>query len=199
MDTTQLEATIPEELDGKRLDQALASMFPDYSRSRLKEWILAGQVAIDGRHEAPRARVRSGQQVVLTATREVREEAQAQPMQLAIVHEDDDVLLIAKPAGLVVHPGAGNPAGTLMNGLLHHDERLAALPRCGILHRLDKDTTGLLLIAKSQTAYTRLVQDLQDREIMRVSRRVRRAPDGGWPHRRADRPAPDEPNAHGRS
>lgn len=172
MDTTQIEATIPAELDGKRLDQALATMFPAYSRSRLKEWILAGQVAIDGRHEAPRARVRSGQQVVLTATREVREAAQAQPIQLAIVYEDDDVLLIDKPAGLVVHPGAGNPAGTLMNGLLHHDERLAALPRCGILHRLDKDTTGLLLVTKSQAAHTRLVQDLQDREIMREYRGV---------------------------
>jgi len=172
MDTTRLEGTIPAELDGKRLDQALATMFPDFSRSRLKEWILAGQVAVDGRHEAPRLRVRSGQHVVLTATREVREEARPQPMPLDIVYEDDDVLLIDKPAGLVVHPGAGNPAGTLMNGLLHHDERLAALPRCGILHRLDKDTTGLLLIAKSQAAHTRLVQDLQDREITREYRGV---------------------------
>lgn len=172
MDTTRLEGTVPVEFDGKRLDQALAGMFPDYSRSRLKEWILAGQVSIDGRNEAPRARVRSGQHVVLTATREVREEARAQPIRLDIVYEDDDLLLIDKPAGLVVHPGAGNPSGTLMNGLLHHAGELETLPRCGILHRLDKDTTGLLLVAKSDGAYTRLVQDLQQRNITREYRGV---------------------------
>lgn len=172
MDTTRLEGIVPAELDGKRLDQALAGMFPDYSRSRLKEWILAGQVAIDGRQQAPRARVHHGQRIVLTATREIREVAPAQPLQMAIVYEDEDVLLIDKPAGLVVHPGAGNPSGTLMNGLLHHAAQLAALPRCGILHRLDKDTTGLLLVAKTLAAHTRLVQDLQERKIAREYRGV---------------------------
>lgn len=172
MDTTRLEGIIPPELDGKRLDQALAGMFPDFSRSRLKEWILAGQVEIDGRQEAPRARVRSGQQVVVNAQHEVREQARAEPIDLSVVHEDDDVLLIDKPAGLVVHPGAGNPQGTLMNGLLHHAPKLAALPRCGILHRLDKDTTGLLLVAKSQAAHTRLVRDLEARDITREYRGV---------------------------
>lgn len=172
MDTNELEGTIPAELDGKRLDQALAKMFPDYSRSRLKDWILAGQVELDGRQQAPRARVRSGQRVVLTATLEVREQARPEPIEFDVVYEDDDLLLIDKPAGLVVHPGAGNAAGTLMNGLLHHAPALATLPRCGILHRLDKDTTGLLLVAKSPAAHTRLVQDLQDRNITREYRGV---------------------------
>ncbi len=170
--TTELESTIPDELDGKRFDQALAVLFPDYSRSRLKEWILAGQVALDGRQEAPRMRVRAGQQVVLTPVEDVRETARPEPIELRVVFEDDDLLLIDKPAGLVVHPGAGNPSGTLMNGLLNHAPNLANLPRGGILHRLDKDTTGLLLVAKSQAAYTRLVQDLQEREIMREYRGV---------------------------
>jgi len=172
MDTTQLEGTVPAELDGKRLDQALAAMFPEFSRSRLKEWILAGQVAVDGLSQPPRTKIRSGQNVVVHATRDVREDARAQPIDLDIVYEDEDVLVIDKPAGLVVHPGAGNPEGTLMNGLLHHAASLSELPRCGILHRLDKDTTGLLLVAKSQAAYTRLVQDLQERNIMREYRGV---------------------------
>jgi 23S rRNA pseudouridine1911/1915/1917 synthase len=170
--TTQLESTIPDKLDGKRLDQALAVLFPDYSRSRLKEWILAGQVLLEGRQVAPRLRVRAGQQVVLTPLEDVRETARPEPIALQVVFEDDDLLLIDKPAGLVVHPGAGNPDGTLMNGLLNHAPSLANLPRGGILHRLDKDTTGLMLVAKSQAAYTRLVQDLQAREIMREYRGV---------------------------
>lgn len=170
METTRLEARIPAELDGRRLDQALAALFPDYSRSRLKGWILDGLVAVDGRHEAPRARVRQGQRVVLTAKPEARGTDRAEPLELSIVHEDDDVLVIDKPAGLVVHPGAGNPRGTLMNGLLHHAPELANLPRCGILHRLDKDTTGLLLVARSEAAHTRLVRALEAREITREYR-----------------------------
>ncbi|MFQ5636147.1 MAG: 23S rRNA pseudouridine(1911/1915/1917) synthase RluD [Gammaproteobacteria bacterium] len=172
MDTTRLEATIPAGPDGTRLDQALAAMFPDYSRSRLKEWILAGRVAIEGGNAVPRARVRSGQRIVVNATPEVREEARPQPIRLDVVHEDEHLLLIDKPAGLVVHPGAGNPEGTLLNGLLHYAPQLATLPRCGILHRLDKDTTGLLLVAKSPVAHTRLVQDLQERRIVREYRAV---------------------------
>lgn len=172
MSTTQHDAAIPPELDGKRLDQALARMFPDYSRSRLKEWILAGLVTVDGATSAPRTRIRTGQQVALTVVLEVRESAEAEPMALNVVFEDDDVLLIDKPAGLVVHPGAGNPAGTLMNGLLHHAPDLATLPRSGILHRLDKDTSGLLLVAKTLAAHTRLVHDLQERDIAREYRGI---------------------------
>jgi len=170
METLEHHITIPTELNGKRLDQALAEILPEYSRSRLKEWILAGHVSVDGSHLAPRARVKSGQRVLLKAVLEVQQEAQPEAMNLAVVYEDDELLVIDKPAGLVVHPGAGNAAGTLMNGLLHYVPELGALPRSGILHRLDKDTSGLLLVVKTVPAHTRLVQDLHDRAITREYR-----------------------------
>ena len=172
METLQHQITIPLELEGKRLDQALAEMLPEYSRSRLKEWILAGYVTLDGSQPAPRTRVASGQQVSMTAVLEPQQDAKPEPMDLVVVFEDDDLLVIDKPAGLVVHPGAGNASGTLMNGLLHHAPDLAALPRSGILHRLDKDTSGLLLVAKTIAAHTQLVQDLQRRAITREYRAV---------------------------
>jgi 23S rRNA pseudouridine1911/1915/1917 synthase len=170
METLQHELTIPLELDGKRLDQALAELLPEYSRSRLKGWILGGHVSIDGSQPAPRTRVKFGQQVLMTAVLEIQEEAKPEAIDLAVVFEDEALLVIDKPAGLVVHPGAGNATGTLMNGLLHHSPDLAGLPRSGILHRLDKDTSGLLLVAKTIPAHTRLVQDLQDRAITREYR-----------------------------
>ncbi|HJP03490.1 MAG: 23S rRNA pseudouridine(1911/1915/1917) synthase RluD [Chromatiales bacterium] len=165
-------ATIDEGQDGKRFDQALAELFPDYSRSRLKGWIKAGQVLLDGEMRVPRFRVSTGQQVVLEAEAERVSDAAPEPMQLEIVFEDDDLLVINKPAGLVVHPGAGNISGTLMNGLLHHAPELEALPRAGILHRLDKDTSGLLLVARSIRAHTRLVRDLEKRRLHREYRAV---------------------------
>jgi 23S rRNA pseudouridine1911/1915/1917 synthase len=170
METRQHEITIPLALDGKRLDQALAEILPEYSRSRLKEWILAGHVSVDGSNPAPRTLVKSGQQVLVTAVLEIQQEAKPEAMDLVVMFEDDALLVINKPAGLVVHPGAGNAAGTLMNGLLHHAPELGVLPRSGILHRLDKDTSGLLLVAKTVAAHTRLVQDLQDRAITREYR-----------------------------
>lgn len=172
MDTLQHDITIPPELDGKRLDQALAELLPDYSRSRLKDWILGGHVVLDGRKPVPRTRVQSGQHVALTAAIEVESPAQPEAMDLDIVFEDEDVLAIDKPAGLVVHPGAGNAAGTLMNGLLYYAPALSALPRSGILHRLDKGTSGLLLVAKTLPAHTRLVRDLEQRRITREYRAV---------------------------
>ena len=172
MQTTKYNLTIPEELAGKRLDQALAVLLPDYSRSRLKSWILAGEVMVDGASVAPRIKVLAGQRVDVNAVIEIQERSQPEPIELAIVFEDDDVLVINKPAGLVVHPGAGNPAGTLLNGLLHHSADLATIPRSGILHRLDKDTSGLLLVAKTLPAHTRLVPDVQDRAITREYRAV---------------------------
>jgi 23S rRNA pseudouridine1911/1915/1917 synthase len=172
MEQIHHEIAIPDELDGKRLDQALAMLLPDYSRSRLKAWILDGNVQVDGAGLAPKTRVKAGQQVKLTATPEIQEDALPESMDLRIVYEDDAVLVIDKPAGLVVHPGAGNAAGTLMNGLLHHAPELAALPRSGILHRLDKGTTGLLLVTKTIPAHTRLVRALQDREITREYRGI---------------------------
>jgi 23S rRNA pseudouridine1911/1915/1917 synthase len=159
--------TIPAELAGLRLDQALARMFPEYSRSRLKEWYLAGAITVEGDLKRPRDAVSGGEAVTLQPPVEVSVCAEPEPIALDIVHEDDELLVVNKPAGLVVHPGAGNPAGTLMNGLLHRVPALDAIPRAGIIHRLDKDTSGLLLVAKSLTAHTALVRLLADRDIER--------------------------------
>ena len=164
---TQHSARIPDELAGQRLDQALARMFPDYSRSRLKAWLLDGSVLIDGASWRPRDPVQGGESVVLTITADVAVRAGPESMALDIVFEDDDLLVVNKPAGLVVHPGAGNVSGTLMNGLLAHAAQLQSLPRAGIVHRLDKDTSGLLLVAKSLPEHTALVRELAEHAISR--------------------------------
>jgi 23S rRNA pseudouridine1911/1915/1917 synthase len=142
-------------------------MFPDYSRSRLKAWLLDGSVLIDGASWRPRDPVQGGENVVLTVTADVAVRAEPEPMSLDAVFEDADLLVINKPAGLVVHPGAGNASGTLMNGLLAHAPQLETLPRAGIVHRLDKDTSGLLLVAKSLPAQTALGWLLAERAISR--------------------------------
>ena len=162
-----LYKSIPDSLSGQRLDQALARMFPEYSRSRLKTWILDGQVRVDNREMRPRDPVMGGDQVMLNPVPEACIASAPEPMSLNIALEDEDLLVINKPAGLVVHPGAGNPSGTLMNGLLHHAPALRGLPRAGIIHRLDKDTTGLLLVGKTLEAHTALVRTLAEREISR--------------------------------
>jgi len=158
---------VPEELAGLRLDQALARMFPEYSRSRLKEWLLAGAITVDGGPKRPRDAVAGGETVTLEPRAEAEVRAAPEPIRLDVVYEDDDLLVVNKGAGLVVHPGAGNPGGTLMNGLLHHAPKLEEVPRAGIIHRIDKDTTGLLLVAKTLTAHTALVRQLAEREISR--------------------------------
>ncbi len=158
---------VPEELAGLRLDQALARMFPEYSRSRLKEWLLAGAITVDGGPKRPRDAVAGGETVTLEPRAEAEVRAAPEPIRLDVVYEDDDLLVVNKGAGLVVHPGAGNPGGTLMNGLLHHAPKLEEVPRAGIIHRIDKETTGLLLVAKTLTAHTALVRQLADREISR--------------------------------
>ncbi|MEE3235686.1 MAG: 23S rRNA pseudouridine(1911/1915/1917) synthase RluD [Pseudomonadota bacterium] len=162
-----LYKSIPDSLSGQRLDQALARMFPEYSRSRLKTWILDGQVRVDNREMRPRDPVMGGDQVMLNPVPEACITSEPESMSLNIALEDEDLLVINKPAGLVVHPGAGNPTGTLMNGLLHHAPALRGLPRAGIIHRLDKDTTGLLLVGKTLEAHTALVRALAEREISR--------------------------------
>jgi len=159
--------TIPDEFAGLRLDQALARLFPEYSRSRLKEWFLSGSITVTGGLKRPRDAVSGGEEVTLVPKTEVETRAEPEPIALDIQYEDEDLLVVNKPAGLVVHPGAGNPAGTLMNGLLHHVSTLEEIPRAGIIHRLDKDTSGLLLVAKTLTAHTALVRLLADREISR--------------------------------
>jgi len=166
------ELEIPPELDGARLDQALAQLLPDYSRSRIKQWILDGHVRLDGTVPEPRTRVAAGQVVVLEAEQLPQAELLPEAMDLPVIWQDEHLLVINKPAGLVVHPGAGNPSGTLVNGLLALAPELAALPRGGLLHRLDKDTSGLLLIARTLPVHTRLVRALQARRITREYRAV---------------------------
>ena len=158
---------VPEELAGQRLDLALARMFPDYSRSRLKAWLLDGAVLVDGVPRRPRDPVQGGETVVVTVTAEAAVRAAPEPMKLDVVFEDADLLVINKPAGLVVHPAAGNPDGTLQNALLHFDESLAAIPRAGIVHRLDKDTTGLMVVARNLSAHKYLVDQIQKHEVIR--------------------------------
>jgi len=167
MHTVEHRAVVPAESAGQRLDQALAMLFPDYSRSRLQAWIRAGHVRIDGRRLRPRDKVDGGEEVVLNAVLEDETDAAAEPMQLAILHEDEEILVLDKPAGLVVHPGAGNPAGTLVNALLHHRPDLRALPRAGIVHRLDKDTTGAMVVACTPAAHAALVRQLEERSVRR--------------------------------
>ena len=167
MSQESYEKTVPEHLSGQRLDQALAQMFPEYSRSRLKSWLLQGHVTVDDRQPRPRDPVSGGETVVLTPQAEQELESIPEPLDLDVVHEDDACLVIDKPAGLVVHPGAGNPRGTLMNGLLHRNPELAAIPRAGIIHRIDKDTSGLLLVARTLASHTTLVRALAERGIRR--------------------------------
>ncbi|MCO7256490.1 23S rRNA pseudouridine(1911/1915/1917) synthase RluD [Dickeya oryzae] len=164
----QLTATVAESQLGQRLDQALAELFPDYSRSRIKTWILEQRVQINGNMvDRPKEKVLGGESVAIDALIEEDARWEAQPISLDIVYEDDDILVINKPRDLVVHPGAGNPDGTVLNALLHHYPEIADVPRAGIVHRLDKDTTGLMVVAKTVPAQTRLVESLQAREITR--------------------------------
>ena len=170
METEQLERLtmpIPADAAGRRLDQALAEMFPDYSRSRLTAWIKSGDVLVDGAAAVPRQIVQGGEVVALNARR--TQEVPLRPEQIAldIRYEDDDLIVINKPVGLVVHPGAGQPAGTLQNALLHYDARLVEIPRAGIVHRLDKDTSGVMVVARSLRAHTALVAALQARDVHR--------------------------------
>jgi len=167
MDTEKQQKTVPDELAGLRLDQALAQMFPDFSRSRLKAWLINGAVLVDGETLRPKDRVDGGEEIELRVVAEVAVRSAPEPIKLDIAFEDEALLVINKQAGLVVHPGAGNPSGTLMNGLLHHAPALEALPRAGIIHRLDKDTTGLMLVAKTLPAHTALVRALSEREVER--------------------------------
>jgi 23S rRNA pseudouridine1911/1915/1917 synthase len=160
--------TLPPDAAGLRLDLALARALPLFSRTRLKAWIDTGRVSVDGGPADARRKVRGGEQVLVEAAPDPHETAWApQPIALAIVAEDDALLVVDKPAGLVVHPGSGNWEGTLLNALLHHAPQLAGVPRAGIVHRLDKDTSGLLVVAKTLAAQTDLVRQLQARTVTR--------------------------------
>jgi 23S rRNA pseudouridine1911/1915/1917 synthase len=162
-------ATVPREMGGLRLDQALARLFHQYSRSRLQDWLRAGHIKVDGRAAAARMPVTGGEEISLTPPRLPDSGApRAQRMPLKIVHEDAALIVIDKPAGLVVHPGAGQPDRTLLNALLAHAPALAGVPRAGIVHRLDKDTSGLLVVAKTVEAQIDLVRQLAERSVARV-------------------------------
>jgi 23S rRNA pseudouridine1911/1915/1917 synthase len=160
-------AVVPDAASGRRFDAVLAELFPEYSRSRLAEWIKSGDARLDGRQARPRDPVRGGETVALTAVLEVQTRSEPEDIALDLLYEDADVFVLNKPAGLVVHPGAGNPAGTLVNALLHRDPSLATLPRAGIVHRLDKDTSGVMVVARSLQAQTALVEQLSAREVRR--------------------------------
>ncbi len=163
-----MSAVVPRDFGGMRLDLALARLFPQYSRNRLQVWLAAGHIRLDGARGESSQAVRGGERVDLAPPAAPDAAPQAQRMPLAIVHEDADLIVIDKPAGLVVHPGAGVPDGTLMNGLLAHCPALAGVPRAGIVHRLDKDTTGLLVVAKTVEAQVSLVRQLESRSMRRV-------------------------------
>ncbi len=162
-----LTAEIPLDLAGLRLDQALSTIFPEYSRSRLQEWIRIGAALIDGTALPAKHRVLGGEQICLRTESQSLTQVAAQDIPLGIVHEDDAIIIVEKPAGLVVHPAAGHPDGTLQNALLNHCETLAGVPRCGIVHRIDKDTSGLLMVAKTLEAHKILVDQLQERSVHR--------------------------------
>lgn len=163
----QAQAIVPDSLAGKRLDQIAAALFDSYSRSRLKAWVLSGELRVNGEQRQPRDKLFGGEQLDLNATLEPQGEWQAEAIELDIIYQDDSLVVINKPPGLVVHPAAGNPAGTLLNALLHYFPELAELPRAGIVHRLDKDTSGLMVVARSLTAHTSLVNQLQARTVKR--------------------------------
>ncbi|MCC7096862.1 MAG: 23S rRNA pseudouridine(1911/1915/1917) synthase RluD [Thermomonas sp.] len=160
-------AVVPVSAAGRRLDAVLAELFPEYSRSRLSAWIKSGDVLLDGAAARPRDAVHGGETVAVTAVENVQVRAMAEDIPLTVLYEDAHVLVLDKPAGLVVHPGAGNPAGTLLNALLHHTPGLDKLPRAGIVHRLDKDTSGVMVVARTLEAHTALVAQLSARDVHR--------------------------------
>ena len=158
---------IPNRYFGLRLDQVLCELMPNYSRARIQDWLKKGEITINGKTAKPKAKTLGNEHVIVNATLEQHDEWQAEAIALAIMYEDDDIIVINKPAGMVTHPAAGNLTKTLVNALLHHYPALVNLPRAGLIHRLDKDTTGLLIIAKTLTAHTALTKDMQARKIKR--------------------------------
>ncbi|MGZ5049475.1 MAG: 23S rRNA pseudouridine(1911/1915/1917) synthase RluD [Methylobacter sp.] len=164
---TRLTEEVPFGLAGMRLDQVLAEVFSDYSRSKLQTWVKAGRVQVNGQILKAKDKLEGGETITLDAEAEVVVTSEAEEIPLDIIYEDDSILIVNKPAGLVVHPAAGNWSGTLLNALLNHDSNLETLPRAGIVHRIDKETSGLLMIAKTLQAHNSLTEQLQEREINR--------------------------------
>ena len=163
----ELSAQVPFSMNGLRFDQAASELFPDFSRSRLQSWIKDGQLKIDGAQRKPKEKLIGGELLELNAELEAQGTWEPEAIQLNVVYEDEHLMIINKPAGLVVHPAAGNQTGTLLNALLNHAPELINLPRAGIVHRLDKETTGLMVVAKTLEAHTDLVEQLADRTVSR--------------------------------
>ncbi|KAB7762371.1 23S rRNA pseudouridine(1911/1915/1917) synthase RluD [Xanthomonas maliensis] len=161
------QAIVPDTAAGRRFDAVLAELFPEFSRSRLAEWIKSGDALLDGEPARPRDPLRGGETVQLQVVLESQTHAEPQDIPLNVLYEDEQVLVIDKPAGLVVHPGAGNPDGTLVNALLFRDPNLASVPRAGVVHRLDKDTSGVMVVARTLQAQTALVEQLSARDVHR--------------------------------
>ena len=161
------ELVIPREFTLQRLDQAVASLLPQYSRARLQLWIKSGGLTVDGKRARSKDRVDGGERIVVAVEQENTTD-HAEDIPLDIVFEDDQILVLNKPPGLVVHPGAGNPSGTLLNALLNHDGELTNVPRAGIVHRLDKETSGLMVVAKNLAAQNFLVKEIQARRVTRI-------------------------------
>ncbi|KRG77045.1 ribosomal large subunit pseudouridine synthase D [Stenotrophomonas chelatiphaga] len=161
------QAVVPDTAAGRRFDAVLAELFPEYSRSKLTEWIKSGDVLLDGVTVRGRDPVRGGEVATLNAVLETQTHAEPEDIALDVLFEDEHLLVINKPVGLVVHPGAGNSSGTLVNALLFRDPSVAALPRAGIVHRLDKDTSGVMVIARTLQAQTALVEQLSARQVHR--------------------------------
>jgi 23S rRNA pseudouridine1911/1915/1917 synthase len=160
--------TVPAEFAGRRLDQAAAALFGEFSRSRLKQWIARGELTVGGAVVAPRTRLKGGEEIALDASIEPPVGVEPEAIALSVVHADPAFFVVDKPAGLVVHPGAGNPSGTLQNALLNLDPALATLPRAGLVHRLDKDTSGLLVVARTPRAQQLLTRAIERRKVGRI-------------------------------
>ena len=167
MNKLQLQTVVPETLAGKRLDQALATLIPEYSRARIQSWINAGDVRVNDVNLKQRDKVATNDVIKIETIITENEHDEAEAIPLDIIYEDEALIILNKPAGLVVHPGAGNPKHTLVNALLHFDERQNLLPRAGIIHRLDKDTTGIMVVARTLESHTYLVKRLENRKIKR--------------------------------
>jgi 23S rRNA pseudouridine1911/1915/1917 synthase len=167
VDRIEETAIVPIDLARSRFDRAAADLFPEFSRARLQQWIQSGELTVDGATQQPKFKVNAGAVITINAVPEVLED-HPEEIPLEIVFEDESILVVNKPTGLVVHPGAGNRTGTMLNALLHHCADLEAVPRAGIVHRLDKETTGLMVVAKTLQAQTHLVAELQEREVSRI-------------------------------
>lgn len=166
-ESVEADFVVTIEHSGMRLDQAISELMPDYSRSRLQQWIKQGAITVNGADYKPKEKVKVNDLIEVNAELEAQGDWEPESMELDIVYEDESILVLNKPVGLVVHPAAGNYSGTLVNGLLHYEPSLNNVPRAGIVHRLDKDTSGLMVVAKTLQAHAHIVAQLQDRSMGR--------------------------------